>query len=64
LKFKGIYQLLVSADDVNLLADTMDTIKKNTKTLTDARKKVGLEVNAENSKYVLLSRHQNEGQIS
>jgi hypothetical protein len=32
---------------VNLLGDNTDTIKKNTETLTDASKEVGLEVNAE-----------------
>jgi hypothetical protein len=38
---------LVYADDVNLLGDNIDTIKKNSQTLIDASKKVGLEVNAE-----------------
>jgi hypothetical protein len=47
LKLNGTYQLLVYADDVNLLADNMDTIKKNTGTLADASKEVGLEVNTE-----------------
>jgi hypothetical protein len=32
-----------------------------TETLIDASKKVGLEVNAEKTKYMLLSRHQNAG---
>jgi hypothetical protein len=40
----------------------MDTIKKNTKTLIDASKEVCLEVNAEKTKYKLLSRHHNAGQ--
>jgi hypothetical protein len=31
-------------------------------TLTDASKEVGLEVNTEKTKYMLLSRHQNAGQ--
>jgi hypothetical protein len=36
LKLKGIHQLLVYADDVNLLGDNIDTIKKNRETLVDA----------------------------
>jgi uncharacterized protein YxeA len=44
---------------VNLLGDNIDTIKKNTETLTDAIKEVGLEANGEKTKYMLLSRHQN-----
>jgi hypothetical protein len=56
------HQLLVYDDDVNLLGDNTYTIKKNTKTLIDASKVVGLKVNAEKTKYVLLSCHQNAGQ--
>jgi hypothetical protein len=56
------HELLVYAHDVNLLADNMNTIKKNTETLIGASKEVGLEVNAEKAKYTLLSRHQNAGQ--
>jgi hypothetical protein len=48
---------------VNLLADNADTMKKNTETLIDVRKEVSLEVITEKSKYMLLSRHQNAGQI-
>jgi predicted DsbA family dithiol-disulfide isomerase len=46
---------------VNLLGDNTDNIK-NTETLTDITKEVGLEVNAEITKYILLFRHQNAGQ--
>jgi hypothetical protein len=56
LKLIGTHQLLVYADDVNLLGDNIDSIKKNTETLIDASKETGLEVNAE---YTLLSPHQN-----
>jgi hypothetical protein len=49
---------------VNLLGHNIDTIKKSTETLFDASKEVGLEVNAEKTKYMLLSRHQNAGQNS
>jgi hypothetical protein len=62
LKLNGTNQLLLYADDVNLLGYDIDTIKKNTQTLIDASKEVGLEVNVEKTKNLLLSRHQNAGQ--
>jgi hypothetical protein len=46
---------LAYADDVNLLGDNIDTINKNTQTLIDASKEVGLEVNRENEVYVGVS---------
>jgi hypothetical protein len=62
LCFRICHQLLVYADDVNLLGDNIGSIKKDTETLMDASKEVGLEVNAKNTKYVLLSRQQDAGQ--
>jgi hypothetical protein len=47
---------------MNLLGDNIDTIQKNTGTLTDTSKEVGLEINTEKTKYMLLSHHQYEGQ--
>jgi hypothetical protein len=61
LKLNGTYQLPAYADDVNLLGDNIDTTKKNTETLTDASKEVGLEINVEKTKHRLLSHHQNVG---
>jgi hypothetical protein len=40
LKLNGTYELVAYADDVNLLGDDIDTINKNTETLTDASKEV------------------------
>jgi hypothetical protein len=56
------YQLLAYVDDVNLLGDNIGTTEKNTETLTDASWEVGLETNAEKTKYMLLSCQQNAGQ--
>jgi hypothetical protein len=47
---------------MNLLGDNIDTIQKNKETLIGADKEVGLEANAEKTKYMLLSHHQNAGQ--
>jgi hypothetical protein len=62
LKSNGMHQLPVCADDVNLLGDNMDTIQRNTETLTYASKEVGIKVNAEKTKYMLQSHHQNADQ--
>jgi hypothetical protein len=43
LKLNGTHQLPVYADDVNLLEDNIDTIKKNTESLIGADKEVGLD---------------------
>jgi hypothetical protein len=55
LKLNGTHQLLAYTDDLNLLGDNIDTINKNTETLIDASREVGLEVNTEKTKYMLVS---------
>jgi hypothetical protein len=47
---------------VNLLGDNIDAIKINMETSIDASKELGLEVNTEKTKYMLVSRHYNAGQ--
>jgi hypothetical protein len=49
LKLNGTHQLLAYSDDVNIVGGNVDTMKKNTETLLDASKEVGLEVNPEKS---------------
>jgi hypothetical protein len=53
---------LVYAVDLNVLGNNVDTMKINTEILNDASKEVGLEVNAEETKYTLPSSRQNAGQ--
>jgi hypothetical protein len=43
LKLNGTYHLLAYFDDVTLLQENTDAIKKNTETLNDAIKVVGVE---------------------
>jgi len=47
------------ADDINLLGDSINTVKGNIKTNLGVSRDVGLEINAEKTKYMIMSRHQN-----
>jgi len=47
LKLNGTLQLLVYADDVNILCGSIETTMTNTAALVVAIKEIGLEVNAE-----------------
>jgi hypothetical protein len=49
-------------DDVNLLGDSMNTIKENTETHLQASRDVNLEINEEKTKFMIMSRHSNSGQ--
>jgi hypothetical protein len=60
LKLNGIYQLLVYAD-VNVLGRGLLTIKKNTEVLVVVSQDIGLEVNADETKYMVMSRDLNAG---
>jgi hypothetical protein len=62
LILNGTHQLLAYADDVNIVGENIDTIQRNTKALLDASTEVGLEVNSEKTKYMLVSRCQKAGQ--
>jgi hypothetical protein len=61
LKLNGTHQFLVYADD-DILSGSIHTIKKNAEDLVIASKEIGLEVNAEKPKYMVMSRNHNAGQ--
>ena len=59
LKLNGTHQLLFYADDVNILGGSVHTVKKKTEILVVAIKDIGLEVNAHETKCMIMSRDQN-----
>jgi len=56
-----LIKLLVYADDVNILGGIVHSMEKNTVALVVASKEVGLEVNADKIKYMVMSQDQNAG---
>jgi len=61
LKLNGTHQLLAYADDVNILGGGAHTVKENAEALVVATKVIGLEVNADKTKYMIMFRDQNAG---
>jgi hypothetical protein len=57
LELKGIHQLLVNDDIFNLLGDSVNKRKENSGTFLEARRGIGLDVKAEKTKYMIMSRH-------
>jgi hypothetical protein len=56
-----VFELIVYADDVNVLGGNIRCIRKNTEALVVASKKTGLEVSAEKTNYLVMSRYWNAG---
>jgi hypothetical protein len=61
LKLNGTHQLLPYADDVNIFGGRVHTVKVKAETLLVRSKEIGLEVNTDKTKYMVMSRYQNAG---
>ena len=61
LKLNATHQLLVYADDVNIFGGSTHTIKENAEALIVTSKEIELEVNADKTKYMVMSRNHNAG---
>ena len=64
LKLNGTHQLLAYADDVIILGEGIHTLKENAETLVAATREIGLEVSADKTTYMVMSRDQNAGKIT
>ena len=61
MTLNGTHQLLVYSDNVNILTGSVHTIKKNAEAFVVASKEAGIEVNADKTKYMFMSRDQIAG---
>ena len=52
---------MVYADDVNILGGSVHTAEEFAAALVVANKEIGLEINADKTKYMVMSRDQNAG---
>jgi hypothetical protein len=62
LEINGTPSFLVPTDDVNSVGENINISNKSTEALLAAGKEDGLEINAEEMKYVFFSHHQMTGQ--
>jgi len=63
LKLNGTHQLLAYADVVNIVGGSIHTLKKNAESLVAATREIRLEVSADKTKYMVMSRDQNTERI-
>jgi hypothetical protein len=55
LGMNGTHQLMVYTADINILGKSVHAMKENAEALVVTRKEAGLEVNADKTKYMIMS---------
>jgi len=63
LKLNGTHQQLTYANDVNILAGSLHILKKNAEALVAVTSEIGLEVSADKTTYMVMSRDQNAERV-
>ena len=69
LEYKNLYSayttyyFVVLLVHVNILGGSIHTLKENAEALVAATREIGLEVSADKTKYMVMSRDQNAGRI-
>jgi len=61
LKLNGTHQLLSYVDDVNILGGSILNLRENAEALVAATRVIGLEVSADKTEYMVMSRDLNAG---
>ena len=61
IEIRWYTSVLVYADDVNIIVGSVYTTKRKTRALLVGSKEIDLEVNADKTKYMVISRDQNAG---
>jgi hypothetical protein len=64
LKLNGTPQLLVYVVDINTFGGSIHIVRKNIEALLVSSKEASLEINADKTKYMVLSRDQHAGKIT
>ena len=55
LKLNDTHQLLVYSDDIDIIGGAVHTVKENAETVVVASEEIVLEVNADKTKYMVMS---------
>jgi hypothetical protein len=61
LKLNSKHPLLNYANDVNILGGSIHTLKENAEALLAATREIGLDVSANKTKYMVMTRELNAG---